>query len=114
MKERLKEIRESFNMTQIEFAEKIGVSRTQITQLESGERKVFKPILINAICREFNINRNWFLNGEGKMFNDPLEHLQFDSELKELVKMYSSLDEQTKKIVKRFIKSSMGGDISDK
>lgn len=114
MRKRLKEVRESFNLTQFEFAEKLGVSRTLITQLESGDREVFKPILINSICREFNINKDWFVNGKGKMFNEPLEELQLDDELKELVKMYSSLDEHTKEIVKRFMKSSVSEDTSNK
>lgn len=40
MKYKVKELREQKNMTQVELSEKSGVSRTIISGLESGKRKV--------------------------------------------------------------------------
>lgn len=40
METRIKELREAMGLSQDEFSEKSGVSRTVISQLENGTRKV--------------------------------------------------------------------------
>lgn len=42
MKNKLKEIREEKGLSQLELAEKSGVARTIINQLETGKRDVIK------------------------------------------------------------------------
>ena len=42
MKTRIKELREAKGLSQSEFAQKAGVARTIINQLESGNREIIK------------------------------------------------------------------------
>lgn len=106
MNTRLKEIRLSKNLSQDEFAKKIGISRSHVASLESG-RKNLTDRLINDITREYNVNKEWLTFGMGDMFIDPLEKIHVDDDIKELTRLYLSLDENMKKTVKTFMKSSL-------
>ena len=66
MKDRIKQIRKSYNLTQQEFAERIGCSRSGLANYEAGRNEPLDPI-ITSICREFSINEDWLRTGEGPM-----------------------------------------------
>lgn len=68
MKDRIKKIRKSLDMTQQDFADRIGVKRNTIGQYEIGRNEPIETV-INLICREFNVNEEWLRYGEGEMFN---------------------------------------------
>lgn len=65
MNDRIKELRRELNMTQAEFAAKIGLSRNYIAQIEIGT-KVPSDRTISDICREFNVNEDWLRTGTGE------------------------------------------------
>lgn len=67
MNERLKALRKSLNLTQKDFAEKIGIKRNTLAKYETG---VISPstAVVSLICRVFNVNENWLRSGEGEMF----------------------------------------------
>lgn len=65
--ERLKYIRKTLNLTQKDFAKKIGMSRSGYSQIETGDRPI-SDRLIKSICMAFNVNENWLRTGEGEMF----------------------------------------------
>lgn len=67
MKNRIKKIRQEFNLTQQEFADRIGVSRNNIASYETGKSSLGVAV-ISLICREFNVNEDWLRNGTGEMF----------------------------------------------
>ncbi|WP_167955070.1 helix-turn-helix domain-containing protein [Anaerosporobacter faecicola] len=67
MNERIKHLRKTLDMTQQEFAERIGVKRNTIAQYEIGRNEPIDSIF-SLICREFNVNPEWLRNGEGEMF----------------------------------------------
>lgn len=67
MNERIKELRKALNLTQQDFAEKIGVKRNTIAQYEIG-RNLPIDAVITSICREFNVSEEWLRTGEGEMF----------------------------------------------
>ena len=67
IKERIKEIRNSQNLTQEKFASQLRTSRANIAGYEAGTRTPSEAALIN-ICREFNVNEEWLRNGTGEMF----------------------------------------------
>ncbi len=71
MKNRIKKLRKTLNMTQQEFAERIGVKRNTIGQYEIGRNEPIDSI-INLICREFNVNEEWLRTGIGQMFKPTL------------------------------------------
>ena len=68
IKDRIKEIRSKFNLTQQEFAERLGIKRNTIATYETGKSNPSDSAVV-LICKEFNVNENWFRTGEGEMFN---------------------------------------------
>ena len=67
MKDRLKKLRKTLDMTQQEFADKLGTTRDNIGGYETGRRNPSAAV-VSLICREFNVNEEWLRNGEGEMF----------------------------------------------
>ena len=68
MNERLKKLRRTLDLTQQEFADKIGIKRNTMAQYEIGRNEPIDAVII-SICREFNVNENWLRTGKGDMFN---------------------------------------------
>lgn len=66
--ERLKKLRKTLDLTQQEFADKIGIKRNTMAQYEIGRNEPIDAVII-SICREFNVNESWLRSGEGEMFN---------------------------------------------
>lgn len=69
MKNRIKEIRKIQRLTQVEFGERIGVKGNTITNYENGLRTPTDAVIL-SICREFKVNKDWLLTGNGDMFSD--------------------------------------------
>ena len=67
MEDRIRAVRKSFNLTQTEFGERIGVKGNTVTGYETGLRTPSDAILL-SICREFNVNEDWLRTGTGEMF----------------------------------------------
>nr|WP_297304605.1 helix-turn-helix transcriptional regulator [uncultured Lachnoclostridium sp.] len=65
--ERIKEIRKSLKMTMERFGERLGVTKTAISNIEKSNRNVTEQMR-KAICREFNVNEEWLRSGNGEMF----------------------------------------------
>lgn len=66
MKDRIKQVRSDARLTQADFAERIGLSRNYIAQVEMGIRDL-SDRAIRDICREFHINELWLREGIGDM-----------------------------------------------
>ena len=67
MKNRIKKIRKELDLTQQEFADKIGIKRNTLSTYESGRNEPIDAV-ISLICREFNVSKEWLRTGEGDMF----------------------------------------------
>lgn len=63
----IKELRKYLNLTQQEFADRIGSKRNTIAKYETGVNAPSTAV-ISLICREFNVNEEWLKNGKEKMF----------------------------------------------
>lgn len=66
MQNRIKEIRKALGLNQAEFAEKIGMVPSAISNYEAGTR-VPSDAIIKSICREFGVNETWLRTGAGDM-----------------------------------------------
>lgn len=66
MGERIRSIRAAHNLTQQEFAEKIGCARSTVTNYELDQKIPLNPV-IATICREFDVDEHWLRTGEGDM-----------------------------------------------
>ena len=62
--ERVKSVRKSCNLTLEKFGERLGVTKTAISYVESDKRNLTEQML-KAICREFNVNEDWLRTGSG-------------------------------------------------
>lgn len=67
MNERIKKLRKTLDLTQQEFADKIGVKQNTVAQYEMG-RNIPIDSVIFLICREFNVSEEWLRTGDGDMF----------------------------------------------
>ena len=63
---RIRELRVSKNLTQIEFCEKIGVSQANFSHIETKGVKISIGIIVKIISN-FDISARWLLTGEGSM-----------------------------------------------
>lgn len=66
--ERLKYIRKDVkNMTLEEFGDRLGVKRNTLSTIENNKGNVTDQMR-RSVCREFGVNENWLLTGEGEPF----------------------------------------------
>lgn len=109
--ERVKEIRKTLDLTMEKFGEKLGVGKTAISNIESGNRNLTEQ-MSKAICREYNVNYDYLMYGEGEMFDDLpqtiVDELCAQYELndfdKALVEMYVSLPAGSRERIKEYMK----------
>lgn len=69
MKERIKKVRESLNMSQAEFSKEILVGSSTVAMWELGTRSP-KDIHISKICEKLSISEVWLRTGKGNMKKD--------------------------------------------
>ena len=67
MNERLKEARKALDISQEEFASRIGMKGSSFSLLENGKRNITDRV-IRDVCREFNVDYIWLTTGKGEMF----------------------------------------------
>lgn len=67
--ERIRELRKTLKMTMEQFGEKIGVTKSTISNIENGNRNATEH-MVKSICREFNVDYIWLTTGDGEMFVD--------------------------------------------
>ena len=111
MEERLKALRKSLGLNQEDFGSKLGLTRSAICNYENGSRTLMEQTII-SICREFNVNRVWLVDGIGEMFtNLPetiLDELAMQFELsdgeKDLVADFCKLPKEQRIVVMNFLR----------
>mgnify|MGYP000874515653 CR=1 FL=1 len=63
---RLKILRRRLKLTQTGMAERLGVSLSLYSKLETGRHKL-RPALAKTICRNFAVPESWLLEGKGTL-----------------------------------------------
>lgn len=109
--ERVNEVRKSLGLTLEKFGEKLGVTKTTISRIEKGVNNLTDQMAI-SICREYNVNYNYLMYGEGEMFDDLPQTIvdelcaQYDLNDfdKALVEMYVSLPAGSRERIKEYMK----------
>lgn len=64
---RIKELRNSLDLTQQKFADRLGIQRGIIGKYEV-DVSAPSDAVISLICREFNVREAWLRDGTGEMF----------------------------------------------
>lgn len=67
--DRIKAIRKYFDLSQTAFAERLGVTRGVISNIE-GVKTVPNEPFLKLICREFDVREDWLRTGAGDMLQD--------------------------------------------
>lgn len=119
--QRIKKLRKVLDLTQQEFAERIGSVQNTITGYETGRRGPSNQV-VTLICREFGVNEAWLRTGEGEMFikapNTALEELAVDFYLdpfdEALVDEYLHLTPNNRKAVRAFFYRVLMKSVGDK
>lgn len=124
MNERLKQLRLSLNLNQEEFGKWLGISKSGVSDIESGRRKVTDQHII--MLSSHNISEKWLRTGEGEMFvarsvkeeigyfvEDLLDYNGEGNPLYdmiiEMMKDYHDLDEKSKKVIRDYFKRVSDG-----
>jgi transcriptional regulator with XRE-family HTH domain len=114
MKERLKKLRKTLDLTQQEFADRIGSARDNIAGYETGRRNPSVAV-ISLICTKFNVNEEWLRTGNGEMFieltrDEQIEHFvgdalksEDDSFKKKFISMLAALDESDWEVLQKMV-----------
>lgn len=126
--ERVKKVRKSKEMTMEKFGERLGVTRTAISNIEKGYRGLTEQML-KAICREFNVNETWLRTGDGDMpqklseeeeiadlVSNVLENgknNEFYGIILEIIRTYNELSPGSQEVIKNFSKK-LGENLSKK
>lgn len=100
MNERIKFLRKRLHLTQEEFADKLGLARNSIASYESG-RRTPNDAIIKLICKEFNVNRSWLIDGTGNIEIELSREEEITRYLGNLVKN----DEPDNDFQKKFIRA---------
>lgn len=110
--ERVREIRKSLKLTLEKFGGKLGVGKGAISAIETGARNLTEQMAV-SICREYNVNYDYLMNGEGEMFSDLpqtiLDELcnQYDCDDldRSLIEEYLKLSADDRNVLKKYIRN---------
>lgn len=118
LSERVKFIRNNLGMNQAKFGEILGVTRSEIKNIELNNLKQpeKKIPLLKLMCKEFNISEDWLINGNGTPSlqetnqDDNFNIQEFAKELGatnleiEILKAYFDMDKSLRKeVINHFV-----------
>ena len=112
--ERIAWIIQENSLKKVEFARRLGIDQSYVTQIIKGNRANPSQALIKSICREFNIDETWLLTGEGNptpaVSEDNLDQVLREwglpGEVRSLFLAYRELTDPQKNAVLEFIQKS--------
>jgi len=82
---RFKSAREHFNLSQKDFADKLGFQNSYISAIEAGERNISQSVLV-SLAKIYNISPTWILLGQGAMFLNDIHNSKNNTNLEPLMK----------------------------
>lgn len=94
---RIKRVRRELDLTQTEFASRLGLTQNTVTRYETGDRNPSTAVL-SLIIKAYNVNEEWLRTGNGEMFAPaPI------SELDALASRYPNMTHETYVFVEKLI-----------
>lgn len=94
--ERIKQVRKKLNLTLSVFGQRIGITSAALSKVENGKRNITEQVR-RAVCREFGVDENWLLTGEGDMFTNASASI-----VDEIARQYH-LTPESKVLIERFL-----------
>lgn len=96
------------------MGKKLGVTKATISRIEKGINNITDQ-MFKSVCREFNINENWFRNGSGNMLVES-DTFSLDEYIKsksatqlelDLIKSYFEIPEDLRNSIMNSFKNSV-------
>ena len=88
MNERIKELRKAMGKSQEEFGKILGITKSGVSDIESGRRNVTEQHII--MLKRENLNEEWLRNGNGEMFIPETKDKQISHMLSDVLKCEDS------------------------
>jgi transcriptional regulator with XRE-family HTH domain len=88
MNERMKELRKAMGKSQEEFGKILGITKSGVSDIESGRRNVTEQHII--MLRNENVNEDWLRTGKGEMFIPETKDEQISKMLADVLKCEDS------------------------
>lgn len=109
MNNRFKEIRIDSQLNMEKFGERLGITKSSVSRIEKGKHNVTEQ-MIKAVCREYNVNEEWFRTGIGhkyNMYGDDFTKIaasidRGDPKARKAIMDYWSLSDEDKEIFWKF------------
>lgn len=95
MNKRIKELREYWKLNQEDFGKILGITKSGVSDIEAGRRKVTERHII--MLKNHNVNENWLRTGKGEKIN-----IETAPELKALANKYN-LSNEAQLLIEKFI-----------
>ncbi len=70
---RILELRRQLKIRQGEFAQRLGISQSYLSDVENGKKDNIGSEILYKLKDIYKINLNWLFCGEGTMFTEDLE-----------------------------------------
>lgn len=114
MSERIVALRKGLKLSQEAFGRKIGLSRSEVRNIEYGITKI-KELTIPIVCQAFNVDEKWLRTGEGDSMFVPIDRdeefdqicteiqLSNDEFIKDIMRKYWRLDDSSKTIIRKML-----------
>ncbi len=112
---RITELRHTLVLSQEVFGSKLGVTKATISRLESGVNNLTEQ-MAKAICREYNVNYEWLINGIGEMFvsDSFIDNLILKYDLSDtganLIKKYLLLTKSEQEVIEKYLRNVFTSD----
>ena len=101
MKDRLIELRRILKLKQGEFAQKLGITQSALSNVENGINGLTETN-IKLICIIFGVNEKWFREGTGPIFSENPPKLTIQEA--ELLNTYRELSPEVQEVARNNIR----------
>lgn len=72
--EKIKAVREALKLKQNEFAERLNITQSYLSALETGRKGVTNKV-IETLIELFNVSPEWYYNNNGNIFNSSMGNI---------------------------------------
>ena len=91
-------LRKKLNLTQSQFAKKIGIAQNSYSLIETG-KNILTQSNMNLVCLTFDVSREWLELGVGEMF------ISETPEDREFLELYRQLTPEMQDVIFEHVKT---------
>lgn len=119
--QRLKQLRLALHLSQENLGTALGITRSGVSSIESGSRKLSEKHIKLLLAAYPNINENWLRTGEGNMFQETDKLILGELTAKfhldnldiKILEAYLKLPSEQRAVIKHFIAGIAAESVAD-